>query len=141
MYLPNGATGGAPPANQTSPVGAPGTVSGRNTLSWPGYNFTGWNTAPNGNGTSYPPGTPTFMPQGGIVLYAQWVPLVPVPVAVDDAYVCQHDAPCAPAVSVLANDNSPNSGAVLNATLASPPPAGGNLTLNPDGTFVYESPL
>lgn len=42
-----------------------------NTFTRPGYRFTGWNTAANGSGTSYSPGS-TLNPTGNITLYAQW---------------------------------------------------------------------
>jgi uncharacterized repeat protein (TIGR02543 family) len=39
-----------------------------------GYIFGGWNTAANGSGTSYPPGSEYIMPSSGNVdLYAQWI--------------------------------------------------------------------
>ena len=37
-----------------------------------GYTFTGWNTDPEGNGTSYSAGTTINPVTSGIVLYAQW---------------------------------------------------------------------
>lgn len=37
----------------------------------PGYNFMGWNTLPNGDGTPYLPGD-TFVINNHIILYAQW---------------------------------------------------------------------
>jgi uncharacterized repeat protein (TIGR02543 family) len=39
-----------------------------------GYTFGGWNTAANGSGISYPPGSEYTMPASGTVdLYAQWI--------------------------------------------------------------------
>jgi uncharacterized repeat protein (TIGR02543 family) len=38
---------------------------------WPGYNFTGWNTAANGTGTSFTAATTV---DGNITVYAQWAP-------------------------------------------------------------------
>jgi uncharacterized repeat protein (TIGR02543 family) len=39
-----------------------------------GYTFGGWNTAANGSGTSYPPGSKYTMPAtGNVDLYAQWI--------------------------------------------------------------------
>jgi uncharacterized repeat protein (TIGR02543 family) len=39
-----------------------------------GYTFGGWNTASNGSGISYPPGSEYTMPSSGTVdLYAQWI--------------------------------------------------------------------
>ena len=37
-----------------------------------GYEFTGWNTAPNGNGTTYAAGDTVRLTAGGNDLYAQW---------------------------------------------------------------------
>lgn len=37
-----------------------------------GYEFTGWNTAPNGNGTAYDVGATVRLTAGGNDLYAQW---------------------------------------------------------------------
>jgi hypothetical protein len=38
------------------------------------FGFGGWNTAPDGSGTSYRPGPNTFPPGGNLALYAQWIP-------------------------------------------------------------------
>ena len=138
-YIGNGATSGAAPANQTGPVGTAVTISAPGALAWPGYSFAGWNTQPGGNGTAYAAGSAAFIPQGGATLYAQWLLLAPLPIARNDAYTCTKGAPCTPG-NVLANDSSPNGGAVLNATLQTSPAAGGNLTLNPGGTFTYVPP-
>lgn len=37
-----------------------------------GYQFAGWNTDPNGNGTSYSPDDVLFIEESDIILYAQW---------------------------------------------------------------------
>lgn len=37
-----------------------------------GYNFVGWNTRPDGTGTSYQPGDSFTTPEGNLTLYAQW---------------------------------------------------------------------
>lgn len=89
------------------------------------------------NGTACPnadntTGDPVFSPFAA--------PLTALPNAVDDAYACPRDALCAPTLSVLANDNSTNSGAVLNATLDTPPP-NGTLSFGANGTFTYSPPL
>lgn len=49
-----------------------GTLTG-NTFTRAGYTFTGWNTAADGTGTSYPDSW-TFTPNGSVTLYAQWLP-------------------------------------------------------------------
>lgn len=37
-----------------------------------GYHFIGWNTRPDGTGTSYQPGDNFIAPEGDVTLYAQW---------------------------------------------------------------------
>lgn len=37
-----------------------------------GYVFTGWNSQPDGTGTSYTPGESVLIPDNGLILYAQW---------------------------------------------------------------------
>ena len=60
------------------------------------------------------------------------------PVAADDAYTTTGYAPLnIPAPGVLANDSDPD-GDPLTATLDSGP-ANGSLTLNPDGSFLYQA--
>lgn len=63
----------------------------------------------------------------------------PQPLAVDDEYTCAANKPCTPPVLVVANDSSPNAGAVLNVTLDTPPP-NGTVTLYPNGTFTFVPP-
>lgn len=43
-----------------------------NGLALSGYNFIGWNTASNGSGTFYSPGSTFSMPSGNVILYAVW---------------------------------------------------------------------
>lgn len=135
-YNRNGAPTGTVPASHSGAVGTPVTISGSNGLEWDGHSFGGWNTAADGSGTAYAAGAASSIPQNGAVLYAQWVPFWPAPVANNDAFVCEWAALCRPPVRVVANDSSPNSGAVLNATLATPP-ANGTLTLASNGTLTY----
>ncbi|WP_447951979.1 InlB B-repeat-containing protein [Chryseobacterium koreense] len=74
-YNGNGSGGGAAPTDPNNPyaVGATVTVLGNTgNLTKSCANFTGWNTAANGSGTSYAPGA-TFSINANTVLYAQWV--------------------------------------------------------------------
>jgi len=41
-----------------------------------GYDFVGWNTAADGSGTSYAPGSTFTMGTGNVTLYAQWTPSI-----------------------------------------------------------------
>ena len=54
----------------------PATSLSRNTYTRPGYEFTGWNTKPDGSGQDYPDGQEilnlTAVNNGEIILYAQW---------------------------------------------------------------------
>ena len=43
-------------------------------FSRPGYNFTGWNTAADGTGTSYEAGDSITIGDENVTLYAQWEP-------------------------------------------------------------------
>lgn len=74
-YQPNGGVGGA----FDVPVhwGTPHAVAA-NTFTRPGYNFTGWNTALNGNGTSFAVGDSIAI-TADIDLYAQWTPPASTP--------------------------------------------------------------
>ena len=74
-YNGNGNTGGSPPTDSSGPYasGATVTVLGAGNMGKLGHAFAGWNTAANGSGTSYSPGS-TFTLSGGTTLYAQWTP-------------------------------------------------------------------
>jgi hypothetical protein len=62
------------------------------------------------------------------------------PIAADDVYTTTEDTTLTiPVPGVLANDSDPD-GDVLTATLLTPP-ANGDLTLSPDGGFVYTPTL
>lgn len=76
--------------------------------------------------------------QASVAITVRPTPLPPV--AVDDAYSTDEDAPLAivAAEGVLANDTSPG-GAELTAQLVTGP-AAGTLTLGDDGAFVYTPP-
>jgi uncharacterized repeat protein (TIGR02543 family) len=71
----NGSTGGAAPSSGTYVNGGTAyAVPGNGTLTNSGYAFNGWNTAANGSGTAYGPGTAhtTYSSAADQLLYAQW---------------------------------------------------------------------
>jgi uncharacterized repeat protein (TIGR02543 family) len=72
-YNGNGSTGGVVPSDPNNPYvsGATATVLSAGSLTNAGYTFAGWNTAANGSGTGYGPGS-TFPIGGNTTLYAQW---------------------------------------------------------------------
>jgi uncharacterized repeat protein (TIGR02543 family) len=74
-YIGNGNTGGSPPTDPSGPYasGATVTVLGAGNMGKLGHAFAGWNTAANGSGASYSPGS-TFTLSGSTTLYAQWTP-------------------------------------------------------------------
>jgi uncharacterized repeat protein (TIGR02543 family) len=69
-YDANGGDG-AVPSKQTAKEGATITVSGQGSLTYTGKNFDGWNTEPDGSGTSYAKDDSVPI-NGDITLYAQW---------------------------------------------------------------------
>ncbi len=76
-YNGNGNTGGTVPVDPNNPhaLGATVTVlANTGNLVDTGYSFSGWNTAPDGSGTSYAAsGLASFaMPGANVTLYAQW---------------------------------------------------------------------
>ncbi|WP_312110767.1 X2-like carbohydrate binding domain-containing protein, partial [Brevibacillus reuszeri] len=75
-YNGNGATSGAAPTDSgTYEQGDAVTVLGSGSLANTGHTFTGWNTAVNGIGTSYAPGSTMTMSKANVILYAQWTPV------------------------------------------------------------------
>jgi len=76
-YMPNGAAGGSVPGDSgvnwiyDTAVTLDGNTGG---LERPGYTFAGWNTAADGSGTAYAPGTTVSM-RAALTLYARWVPI------------------------------------------------------------------
>jgi uncharacterized repeat protein (TIGR02543 family) len=72
-YNGNGNTGGTAPVepNNPQPVNGQVTVLGPGTLTKTGSSFTGWNTAADGSGTGYAPGSPLVL-TSNTTLYAQW---------------------------------------------------------------------
>lgn len=70
-YSPNGGTGGF--VDAYIPQGSLYTVktAAEEEVLYDGYEFSGWNTAPDGSGISYQPGD-TITVVSSLVLYAQW---------------------------------------------------------------------
>jgi uncharacterized repeat protein (TIGR02543 family) len=62
-------------ASETETVGTTAALA-PNSFTYSGYSFTGWNTAPDGSGTSYADGSP-YMFAVSITLYAQWTIAAP----------------------------------------------------------------
>jgi uncharacterized repeat protein (TIGR02543 family) len=77
-YSSNGGTG-ATPAGASFTSGSVVTVSANTgPVSRSGYVFAGWNTQPDGSGTTYQAGASFLMPSSAVVLYALWQPLLSV---------------------------------------------------------------
>jgi len=77
-YVGNGATSGTVPVDGASPYSSSATVTvlGPGALLRAGYNFSGWNTKPDGSGSSYAPGA-TFTILTSTELFAVWTPREP----------------------------------------------------------------
>ena len=75
-YSANGAPTGNPPSDASAYAsGATVTVAANSgSLAKTGSHFAGWNTAADGTGTRYEPGTTFAMPAENEYLYADWVP-------------------------------------------------------------------
>jgi uncharacterized repeat protein (TIGR02543 family) len=71
-YNNNGSDQTAPTSQNQTTDSVATVASG---ITWAGYQFTGWNTAADGTGTSYAPGRTFTMPASNVTLYAQWSPL------------------------------------------------------------------
>ncbi|MEJ2662906.1 MAG: InlB B-repeat-containing protein, partial [Spirochaetia bacterium] len=74
-YLPNGASGGTVPFDSTNYAeGQTVTVLGNpGNLVKSGYDFNGWNTQADGNGTNYLEGSALTMGTADVRLYARWM--------------------------------------------------------------------
>lgn len=69
-------SGSVPVDSATYADGEPVTVLGFTDLAKTGYTLTAWNTASDGSGTDYLPGSTITMDTDGIILYTKWVPIV-----------------------------------------------------------------
>ena len=74
LYTGNGSTSGVVPASQSYVYGSAGITlrSNTGTLAKTGYTFAGWNTAPDGLGTSYSIGATSITFAQDTVLFAMW---------------------------------------------------------------------
>jgi hypothetical protein len=70
-YYANGGSGSVP--FQTYPSGAQATILGQSSFTNSGNAFLGWNTADNGSGSAYIPGSSVTI-NSDVTLYAQWGP-------------------------------------------------------------------
>ena len=74
-YNANSATGGTAPASQTKTQGTNLTLAANSgSLVRTGYTFAGWNTAANGNGTSYAVGA-SYTTDAALALFTKWTAL------------------------------------------------------------------
>ncbi|TAE76804.1 MAG: hypothetical protein EAZ84_06345 [Verrucomicrobia bacterium] len=73
-YVGNGFDAGTVPVDPSSPYtpGAVATIAAPGDMALSGYTFMGWNTAADGSGTSYAPGS-TFTIYNNTTLYAKWL--------------------------------------------------------------------
>jgi uncharacterized repeat protein (TIGR02543 family) len=81
QFKVNGGSGSTP-STQTANAGSSITLPNGNALSRPGFAFDGWNTEPDGTGTSYAAGT-LYTVTGNVTLYAKWTPVVTYTVSFD----------------------------------------------------------
>ena len=74
-YNGNGSDGGTVPVDSgTYNTGEAVTVAANSgTLTLTGSTFSGWNTAANGSGITYPVGSSFVMGKANVTLYALWV--------------------------------------------------------------------
>jgi uncharacterized repeat protein (TIGR02543 family) len=74
-YSGNGSTGGTAPVDSNVYHNGDSVTVLNNTgnLVMMGYTFGGWNTAPNGSGTTYAGGASLSMGVGNLTLYAKWI--------------------------------------------------------------------
>lgn len=92
-----------------------------------GFEFAGWNTAPNGSGTNYASGVSTASPSSSVTLYAKWVkPAPPAPNNGGGGSSTPEPSP-SPAASAPASPTAPATPVVGPVTPGSNPniPAGG----------------
>jgi uncharacterized repeat protein (TIGR02543 family) len=74
LYTSNNATSGSAPSSQTYTYGSAGITlrSNTGTLARTGYTFAGWNTAPDGTGSSFAEAASSITFSADTVLFAKW---------------------------------------------------------------------
>jgi uncharacterized repeat protein (TIGR02543 family)/uncharacterized repeat protein (TIGR01451 family) len=83
-YSANGGSGSAP-ADTTQTAGATVTAEAQGSLTRTNFVFGGWNTRPDGSGTTITAGSGTFtMPSGNVTLYAIWTSNVTYSITYND---------------------------------------------------------
>lgn len=82
IYLDNGATSGSAPVDLDNPhaIGTDVTLKSSNGLALTDALFTGWNTQSDGSGEHFDENEVIAMPDNDLVLYAEWLSLVPLAV-------------------------------------------------------------
>lgn len=70
VYNPNG--GSNAPSDGSFAQASDATVAAAGSMTYPGFGFTGWNTAADGSGTARAAGATFTMPNSNVYLFAQW---------------------------------------------------------------------
>jgi uncharacterized repeat protein (TIGR02543 family) len=147
-FVGNGGSGDMNPQSSTTPDGLES-----NGFTRAGYTFVGWNTAPNGAGTSYSDGQ-TYAFTSDMTLYAQWklIPAPgPAPGPAPSPETAPEPEPVNPPPLAATNDvNAMTVNSSVSGSLAEndtyPPgstytkitdPVNGTAVVNPDGTYTY----
>jgi uncharacterized repeat protein (TIGR02543 family) len=157
-YQGNQSTSGSTAANQTYAFGAQGITLATNSgsLVRVGYEFSGWNTAPDGTGTSYSAGATAVTFTNDTVLFAAWSKLPPpTPRSVSSQSSFTADPSVATQITIkgyLLGTNSEVTVGGVKAKIVSatddvivvllPVALSGQQPLilkSPDGTFTYNS--
>jgi protein involved in polysaccharide export with SLBB domain len=132
----NGATGGTPPTPQTVYNGISIAIPDQGNLVNTGKNFTGWNTAADGTGTTYNAGD-TLAVSSDVTLYAQWVdPSVQRYTVTYHANGASGSPPSVQTVNEGANITLPGVGSLTNSGKTF---NGWNTAANGSGTAYAES--
>jgi hypothetical protein len=82
-------------------------------------------------------GVATFVPTGGEVFYAQWIPNAPI--ASNDVYNCTYNQPCTqPAGTIFGNDWSTDTSTITVVKNGAPSLSGASpLVVASNGSFTY----
>ena len=127
-YNANNATSGSVPTDATAySSGATVTVKGNTgSLARTNYEFGGWNTQADGNGTNYAAGTGTFTITANTILYAKWNAQTPTGDYIDDT-ITASDLPATGSGYTSFSDVTKTSDAVYFGSTAK---SSGNIQLN-----------